>query len=1305
MADPIIRLKRSSVSGKIPSPANVPLGELALNTYDGYLYASKDVGAGVTVIAINPFRVGAGTDAYNTYFTVGNVGIGTTNPTTKLQVGGVIGFNNTNVRIGDANTGSLLTSVATHNILIGSGVGNSITGGDYNVAIGFNAGGSLSVNNSHNILLGALAGYDVSGNNNIIFGESASYFASGNNNIVMGFNSGFELVGNENTLLGYYTGPIQSTGTGNVYVGSQCGLDQQSGSYNIAIGYDLNLPILTGSNQLAIGVGTNRWIVGNSSYNVGIGTTNPTQKLDVGGVARANRFVSTQTTGTEPFTVSSTTVVTNLNSDLLDGQEGSYYLNYNNFSNTPTIGNGTLTLNVSGTGLSGSQTFTANQTGNATFTVTSNATSANTSSTIVARDASGNFSANTITLAGQLNGPSEFVIDPSVVGNNTGLVRIKGDLYVDGTTTQINSTTIELADFIVGIATTATTDLLSDGAGIQIGPDNTFLYEYNSGTNPSLKSSENLNVASGKHYQIGETEVLSATTLGSGVVNSSLTSVGTITTGTWDASTIAIARGGTNGSATPTAGAIAYGTGTAYTFSSAGTSNQVLLSGGTGSPTWANQSTLSVGTATTATNATNTTVTISSANSAFKVPFVNTTGDATGNYGLLHDGSTFTYNPSTNTLVVGSFSGSGASLTQLNASNISSGTLPIARGGTNSASTPTAGGVPYGTGSQYAFTPAGTSSQVLLSGGTGSPTWANQSTLSVGTATTATNVVGTANRVLYNSATNTTTTSGNLTFNGTNLGIGTNNPTVKLDVNGDVSIASTVSIGTTIDIVPYNNLGTLSFEGSAGQLFSITNNLTSGSIFSVNDVSGFPSIDVDADGTIQLAPLGTTEFVGIGTTNPTQKLDVNGNVAIGGSIYDANGLSGTNGQVLSNVTGFGVSWTNAGGGGTPSGSDGQVQYNNGGSFGGASALYYDDVNTRIGIGTTNPTQKLDVNGATRFRGAIYDNNNVVGAANSVLTSTGSGVVWAAPSGGGSQVSVGTEAPTSPSQGDLWYHTDIGRTFVYYQDGTSNQWVDASPFYDSAEPVLTPGKTSQSFTATEGQTTFTFSYEVGYIEVYLNGVRLSSSEYTASNGATVILSTGASAGDIVDIVEFIVGIGDTGSGGPLENIENNTTANTYYPLFAVGVGTTTPYITTTSNYFEFTPNTGTLDVNNLTTGNSIVVGSAVTITSGGITASGIITATDFNSTSDITLKTNIKPIDNPIDKVLQINGVSFDWKETQRSSAGVIAQDVEKVLPQLVNGEDTKTVNYNGLIGVLIEAVKEQQEQINTLKEEITKLKG
>jgi hypothetical protein len=104
--------------------------------------------------------------------------------------------------------------------------------------------------------------------------------------------------------------------------------------------------------------------------------------------------------------------------------------------------------------------------------------------------------------------------------------------------------------------------------------------------------------------------------------------------------------------------------------------------------------------------------------------------------------------------------------------------------------------------------------------------------------------------------------------------------------------------------------------------------------------------------------------------------------------------------------------------------------------------------------------------------------------------------------------------------------------------------------------------------------------------------------------------------------------------------------------------------------------------------------------GDVLVSGVITSTDYNSASDINLKENIQPIENPIDKVLNITGVSFDWKEDGRSSMGVIAQEVERVLPELVSGSDSKTVNYNGLIGLLIEVVKEQQREINTLKEKI-----
>ena len=154
----------------------------------------------------------------------------------------------------------------------------------------------------------------------------------------------------------------------------------------------------------------------------------------------------------------------------------------------------------------------------------------------------------------------------------------------------------------------------------------------------------------------------------------------------------------------------------------------------------------------------------------------------------------------------------------------------------------------------------------------------------------------------------------NVYFTAGSVGIGTTTPTAKLDVNGDVSIASTVSIGTTIDIIPYNDLGALSFEGSAGQLFSITNDLTSGSIFSVNDVSGIPSIDVDADGTIQLAPYGSTEYVGIGTTNPTQKLDVVGTVKATSFTGDGSGLTnvtavGTGVGIQSNTTVVGTAQT------------------------------------------------------------------------------------------------------------------------------------------------------------------------------------------------------------------------------------------------------------------------------------------------------------------------------------------------------------------------------------------------------------
>jgi len=101
-------------------------------------------------------------------------------------------------------------------------------------------------------------------------------------------------------------------------------------------------------------------------------------------------------------------------------------------------------------------------------------------------------------------------------------------------------------------------------------------------------------------------------------------------------------------------------------------------------------------------------------------------------------------------------------------------------------------------------------------------------------------------------------------------------------------------------------------------------------------------------------------------------------------------------------------------------------------------------------------------------------------------------------------------------------------------------------------------------------------------------------------------------------------------------------------------------------------------------------------SGNILATGNITAN-----SDISLKDNITPIPNALDKVLQIRGVTFNRNDIEDNPrhAGVIAQEVEKVLPEVVSeGEDgIKSVAYGNMVSLLIEAIKEQQEQIDELK--------
>ena len=158
-------------------------------------------------------------------------------------------------------------------------------------------------------------------------------------------------------------------------------------------------------------------------------------------------------------------------------------------------------------------------------------------------------------------------------------------------------------------------------------------------------------------------------------------------------------------------------------------------------------------------------------------------------------------------------------------------------------------------------------------------------------------------------------------------------------------------------------------------------------------------------------------------------------------------------------------------------------------------------------------------------------------------------------------------------------------------------------------------------------------------------------------------------------------------------------------------TTASLLIETSNLETFTASLST--TSNVRFG-SLGIGMAATGTSGRIDAANDIVAF---STSDIRLKENITPIPNAIEKIRKISGNTYDWKAELKdihgyegNDVGVIAQEVEEVLPQLVQDRDNgyKAVKYDKLVALLIEGIKEQQQHIDNLTiqvEELKKQKG
>jgi len=173
-------------------------------------------------------------------------------------------------------------------------------------------------------------------------------------------------------------------------------------------------------------------------------------------------------------------------------------------------------------------------------------------------------------------------------------------------------------------------------------------------------------------------------------------------------------------------------------------------------------------------------------------------------------------------------------------------------------------------------------------------------------------------------------------------------------------------------------------------------------------------------------------------------------------------------------------------------------------------------------------------------------------------------------------------------------------------------------------------------------------------------------------------------------------------------------NIYYNTGNVGIGTATPIAKVYVAGGSITPVGNASQADYAFGADSIASGSSIyaygpicagnthgdcTGTGGTVITASSVTSPAFYYSSDKSLKTNIQALPNALEKLQQLNGISFNWKSDGKPSIGLIAQDVEKVYPEVVSTDSKgiKSVDYAKLVSVLIEAVKQQQKEIDGLK--------
>jgi hypothetical protein len=415
-----------------------------------------------------------------------------------------------------------------------------------------------------------------------------------------------------------------------------------------------------------------------------------------------------------------------------------------------------------------------------------------------------------------------------------------------------------------------------------------------------------------------------------------------------------------------------------------------------------------------------------------------------------------------------------------------------------------------------------------------------------------------------------------------------------------------------------------------------------------------------------------TPYVGIGTTSPLAKLTVIGDTNISG-VVSATGYY-LNGNAL--VSAAVQTWELSG-----------------------SNVYRQNGN--VGIGSTIPTEKLDVIGNIKATGTITGSNISVSG-----ITIASGIITASQFV--STVSSGTAPLIVTSDTQV---TNLNASYLRGKVPPTGDIVGTTDSQELTNKTLTSSyisspTVSSAGIAFSGSTSGTTTLRASAVATGIATLPsiTTSDTLIARNTTDTLTNKTIAAGS--NTISGLTNSNLSGSAGITNaNLANSTISGVSLGgnLANLTAGTFVSYSSGTT-YNGSTAITVSVAATSVNTGNTIVSRDI----SGDFTA-GTITASNFNSTSDINLKENIEIISNALGIINSIRGVKFDWKETQKPSVGVIAQEVEEILPELVTTSsavaplyESKTVNYNGLIGVLIEAVKELSQEVQELKSQLNK---